>query len=601
MTRRVLCGLVPLLVFTLVGNAAAQQTCTQPPPGLVSWWPGNGNANDIADSNNGMVQGDATFVPGQVSQAFRFDGVDDFVRVANSPALEPTTITVDAWVKSTAPGTFRYILSKGASACDASSYALYTGSSGGLFFYVFNGSTFFLSQDAGTGVWDGNWHHVAGTFDGSTVRLYVDGAEVVPGTPANINIGYNLLTTNDLFIGRFNGTCPPELSFLSFRGDVDEVEIYNRALDPSEIQAIFMADSAGKCINCVPAPSGLVSWWPFDETSGTSAADIQDGNPGTLIGGSTFTSGLVGNALSFAGVNGYVEIVNAPNLNFGTGSFTVDAWVNYPNPFTDLEYIADHGASNAVSPSEAGWHVAMRGGQIEFDLRDQTGQVPGRPRGFAPAPAGGVWHHVALVVDRANNLATLFVDGASAASAALPSGFGSMDNNGNPAIGATNRGGAATGGEPGGFFKGLIDEVEIYNRALTAEEIADIVHADRAGKCKVIEVSIDIKPGSFPNSIKLSSKGVIPVAILTTDTFDATTVDPTTVCFGDAEEPAQRDCTEAHTTGHIEDVDGDGDLDLVLHYETGQTGIDLGDTQACLTGMTFSGQDIQGCDSVRTL
>ena len=111
---------------------------------------------------------------------------------------------------------------------------------------------------------------------------------------------------------------------------------------------------------------------------------------------------------------------------------------------------------------------------------------------------------MALVVDRANNLATLFVDGASAASAALPSGFGSMDNNGNPAIGATNRGGAATGGEPGGFFSGLIDEVEIYNRALSASEIQAIFNARSAGKCKFKFFSAfagraEAKLGPMPN------------------------------------------------------------------------------------------------------
>ena len=116
---------------------------------------------------------------------------------------------------------------------------------------------------------------------------------------------------------------------------------------------------------------------------------------------------------------------------------------------------------------------------------------------------------------------------------------------------------------------------------------------------QVLTVAIDIKPGTFPNPLSLKSKGPIPVAILSTATFDATTVNPSTVCFGDADTPAERDCTEAHSTGHIQDVDGDGDLDLLLHYETQQTGIDPGDTQACLTGQTFGGIPIQGCDSVK--
>ena len=113
-----------------------------------------------------------------------------------------------------------------------------------------------------------------------------------------------------------------------------------------------------------------------------------------------------------------------------------------------------------------------------------------------------------------------------------------------------------------------------------------------------ITVRVDIKPGSATNPISLQSQGLIPVAILTTATFDATTVDPGSVCFGDAEDPAQRDCTEAHGRGHLEDVDGDGDRDLLLHFETQQTGIDQGDQQACLTGQT-AGQPIQGCDAIR--
>jgi len=115
---------------------------------------------------------------------------------------------------------------------------------------------------------------------------------------------------------------------------------------------------------------------------------------------------------------------------------------------------------------------------------------------------------------------------------------------------------------------------------------------------RTVDVDIDIKPGSSKNPIKLSSRGVIPVAILS-GSFDATTIDPSSVCFGDAENPSQRDCTEAHGKGHFEDVDGDGDLDLVLHCDTLETGIDFGDTQACLTGTTFTGVPVTGCDVVQ--
>lgn len=114
------------------------------------------------------------------------------------------------------------------------------------------------------------------------------------------------------------------------------------------------------------------------------------------------------------------------------------------------------------------------------------------------------------------------------------------------------------------------------------------------------QVSIDIKPGSSTNPINLKAKGVIPVAILSSATFDATQVVVSSVCFGDAENASQRDCTEAHGKGHPEDVNGDGRPDLVFHFNTQQTGIDAGDTQACLTGETKGGEAIQGCDTIQT-
>jgi len=105
----------------------------------------------------------------------------------------------------------------------------------------------------------------------------------------------------------------------------------------------------------------------------------------------------------------------------------------------------------------------------------------------------------------------------------------------------------------------------------------------------VIEVTIDIKPGSDPNSINLGSKGVVPVAVLTTDDFDASEVDPEMVEFAGAE-------PERWTS---EDVDGDGELDMLFHFKTEDLNLKEDSEDATLTGQTLGGHDITGTDSVR--
>lgn len=103
-----------------------------------------------------------------------------------------------------------------------------------------------------------------------------------------------------------------------------------------------------------------------------------------------------------------------------------------------------------------------------------------------------------------------------------------------------------------------------------------------------IAVSIDIKPGSYPNSINLGSRGVVPVAILTADAFDASIVDPATVVFAGA----------APLRWAMEDVDYDGDLDLLFHFKTQELDLDMDSTEATLTGETFDGMLIEGTDTV---
>ena len=106
-------------------------------------------------------------------------------------------------------------------------------------------------------------------------------------------------------------------------------------------------------------------------------------------------------------------------------------------------------------------------------------------------------------------------------------------------------------------------------------------------------ISIDIKPGSDPNGVNPTSKGLIPVAVLGSVDFDATQVDSSTVVFGPDEASPVHD-------GHVDDVNNDGFTDMVFHFKVKKTGIACGDTDATLTGETFDGTAIEGTDSVKT-
>jgi len=115
----------------------------------------------------------------------------------------------------------------------------------------------------------------------------------------------------------------------------------------------------------------------------------------------------------------------------------------------------------------------------------------------------------------------------------------------------------------------------------------------------LFEVDLDIKPGSYPNSINLSSKGVVPVAILGSDTFDVTDVDVATLKFGPDDAIPAHDLTDTLVyADHLQDVNNDGFTDLVCHFKTQELGLDEYNTEATLTGETYGGNPVEGTDTV---
>jgi PKD repeat protein len=238
-------------------------TCTLAPSNIVSWWPGDGDANDIAGDSHGTPQNGATFTTGLVGEAFSFDGINDSIFIPNSSSLGfPGPFTVVFWFNPAvtinpstpmAPGFF----SKG------------------------NLNTINLANDDGrlevrgpssrpnstTNTWlAGTWYHIAVTFDTTSYKIYVNG-ELEDTEQSTYSI---LNNANDVMLGSTPGFSPASVAF---NGLLDEVSLYKRALSTSEIQAIFQAGGAG---NCKPSsePSPITNVRARQLTDGSNQVEV---------------------------------------------------------------------------------------------------------------------------------------------------------------------------------------------------------------------------------------------------------------------------------------------------------------------------------------
>ncbi|MBI2486545.1 MAG: thrombospondin type 3 repeat-containing protein [Deltaproteobacteria bacterium] len=262
-------------------------------------------------------------------------------------------------------------------------------------------------------------------------------------------------------------------------GLIDELEIYNRALSDEEIQDIVNAGSAGKCRTCTPPPPDMISWWPGDG----NANDIRDDNtPTQTLGAPQFLAAKVDQGMQFDGNDGFIVMDNA-NLNFGTSSFTIDAWVRIDSTSLAAD---DSVVDKRDLPTSVhkGYLLDVLGPpfvpagskQLRMNVYDGSIQVIANANPITDSN----FHHVAGVVNRVANTVSIYIDGVLQQTTPLPVGFGSVSNTKRLFIGHQTTD-TPTGVQP---FNGVIDELEFYDRALSASEIRAIVNAGSAGKCK---------------------------------------------------------------------------------------------------------------------
>ena len=147
---------------------------------------------------------------------------------------------------------WRYLVSRGGRGCVAGSYGLYTGADGGIALYVFDGLNYVVSATARPAdVWNGSWHHVAGTFDGRALRLFLDGRPVGDPMSAPLRIDYGTTSPHASF-GQYVGECN-----LSFRGDLDLVRLWSGVRSDAAI-----SETATNTVGAPPATGPLPSAAP---------------------------------------------------------------------------------------------------------------------------------------------------------------------------------------------------------------------------------------------------------------------------------------------------------------------------------------------------
>jgi len=390
-------------------------------PGLVSYWRADGTTADSADSNPGTLVGGATYAVGTYGRAFDFDGSNDYVRVGDRANLVVTNeLTVGAWIYPTGPGSTNPY--GGILVNKEGEYEIARFTNGTIQVALANSTPGWNWINTGVVAPLNTWTHVTVAYDNGTVQAYANGTPTAPYSGAGA-IGDQDPTRNEFWVGarQYGGQ--------RFDGRIDEVAVYGRALGGAEVQELLS--------------SGPVSIWRADG----DATDAYDGNHGTLVGGVSYAAGKYGQAFSFDGTNGRVAVSDPESLVM-TDEFTAAAWI-YPT-----------GAGIIVN-REGEYEIARFGdGSIQWAIKNSNPGWNWRSTGLT-APLN-TWSHVAVTYD--HGTVTGYLNGTAGTPYAGAGTIGDLS----PTMNNFWIGGREALSQ---YYRGLIDEVKMYNRALSEDEI----------------------------------------------------------------------------------------------------------------------------------
>lgn len=399
---------------------------------------GSAVADATGHGHSGTISGAAWESNGKYGHALSFDGIDDWVTIADAADLDFTTqLTISAWVKVTSMDGWALVVAKEDTSNVA--YSLFSSNDGD------QPGGYFVSDETYVQAWGGGpigldtWHHLATTYDGTTLRSYING-KLSGETPNAAAID---VTSGPLLIGGSSVTGE------SLHGLIDEVRVYDRALSAREIgiDASTPVTAAG--------PPLLVAEYGFEENAGTTVADTSGvNNPGTITSASWTTAGKYGNALTFDGVDDWVTVAHDPSLDV-RHTLTTMAWVKPATSGNDWQTI--------ILKEYESEGLAYSLYANDFGDTPPAGYIrqEGLDLGVKSASSLPVdtWTHLAFTYDC--SVMTLYVNGRVVGTRTQG---GSVARSDAP----LRIGGNAIWGE---FFEGSIDEVRLYDGALTEAQI----------------------------------------------------------------------------------------------------------------------------------
>jgi hypothetical protein len=378
--KRNILSVFAVVCAVLVIPSQIRAACVNPPAGLVSWWPAEGNGNDIAGSNPATVGSGVSFRTGEVAQAFNFAGTGAVV-VAASGSLDvgvtSNGFSIECWIRPNDLSTRRPLLewrngSNNGVLFSTSDSSCGDSPVGNLFANIIDASGNLHPIYSGVGLLTvSNFQHVALTYDKGTGigTLYINGTVV-----ARANLGsFTPQTSYQLYIGQ--SVVAGNLA--TFSGLIDEVSLYGRALSQLEVRSIYTAGASGKCHPAAPfivtQPSGQLT-----VVGGNASFNVVAGGSQPL----SYQWRLEGNALSGA-TNSVLNLSNVQLSDVGNYSVVV-ANVAGSVTSSNASLTVSTGGCAVASSSLVSWWPGEGNGS------DVLGNNPGTVNGGVSYSAGEV-------------------------------------------------------------------------------------------------------------------------------------------------------------------------------------------------------------------